>query len=558
MALVNTEKAARQFEAFSGLPMLRQLGLMAGLAASVALGVWVVNWSQSPSFVPLYGGLSSQDAADVVQILQQSGTEYEVDGSTISVPAELVHETRLKLASEGVPRAEKEGGFELLDQEQPFGTSSFMEKARYNRALEGELSQSISTLSSVQTARVHLAIPKRSAFARRGDSASASVLVNLFPGRVLTEDQVAGIVHLISSSVPDMPAEMVSVVDQQGRLLTSSKKDSHLAASSEQFRFIREVETNYSQRIVELLSPMVGPDRVSAQVSVEMDFTHAEKTSEQFQPIRNGIRSEQMVEESSSGSNSGGGIAGALSNAPPTADASPPEEGGGEQSQQASSTKNTTRNYELNKVISHVRESPGAIKRLSVAVVVDYIDQRGSDGKLTRTPLSDQEINRIEALVRDAVGFSELRGDSINVVNAPFRQDQIEFELDDNAPPKTAVEEILDNPRYMGWGKQLAGILAILVLIFGVLRPVLRSLATIQPANAKPALAVSGGDNNSQITTLPDRGMDEDQVSLSASQLQLPNQVDRNNYEQQLTMARSVVKEDPKRVAQVVKGWLDS
>ncbi|MCV6604539.1 MAG: flagellar basal-body MS-ring/collar protein FliF, partial [Porticoccaceae bacterium] len=257
-----------------------------------------------------------QDAAEVVQVLEQNGVSYRLNGNTVAIPASDVHRMRLQLASQGVPSGEAGGGFELLDKEQPFGTSSFMEKARYNRALEGELSKSITTLASVQTARVHLAVPKRSVFTRRGNQASASVLVNLYPGRKLNDAQVAGIVHLVSSSIPGMQSDHVSVVDQQGRLLTSSNGNSQLAASSEQFRFVRDVEATYSRRIVELLTPMLGPEKVSAQVSVDMDFTDREETSEVYAPApgNRAVRSEQTLEENRVGDTGSGGVPGAESN----------------------------------------------------------------------------------------------------------------------------------------------------------------------------------------------------------------------------------------------------
>ncbi|UTW46374.1 flagellar M-ring protein FliF [bacterium SCSIO 12696] len=551
MALVDTEKAAQQFGGFSRLPLLRQLGLMVGLAASVALGVWVVNWAQSPDYVPLFGSLSSQDAADVVQVLEQSGVAYKLSGSTVAIPSGEVHRVRLQLASQGVPRGEAGGGFELLDKEQPFGTSSFMEKARYNRALEGELSKSITTLASVQTARVHLAVPKRTVFTRRGNEASASVLVNLFPGRNLNDSQVAGIVYLVASSIPGMKADSVSVVDQQGRLLTNSKGNSQLAASTEQFRFVRDVESSYSQRIVELLTPMLGPEKVSAQVSIDMDFTDREETSETYAPTpgNGAVRSEQTLEEDRVGNAINGGVPGAETN-------TPPEEGeellaaetpAGQQP--SSSTRRATRNFEVDRTISHERKSPGEITRLSVAVVVDYLDQAAEDGTVQRVPLPEEELGRIEALVREAVGFNEARGDSVNILNSAFRQEEALEPL----PEPGLVEDLLQNPMYARWGKQLLGVLGVVILIFGVLKPVLRSLAqgeTPEAAQGQLAAAANGELQDGQLA--------EDQVTLTGNTgvLQLPGGA-AISYEQQLDMAKSIAREDPKRVAQVVKSWVD-
>ena len=547
MALVDTEKAVQQFGGFSRLPLLRQLGLMLGLAASVALGVWVVNWAQSPDYVPLFGNLSSQDAADVVQVLEQSGVSYRLDGSMVSIPASEVHRMRLQLASQGVPRGESGGGFELLDQEQPFGTSSFMEKARYNRALEGELSKSITTLASVQTARVHLAVPKRTVFTRRGNQASASVLINLYPGRKLNDSQVAGIVYLVASSIPGMQADNVTVVDQQGRLLTNSKGNSRLAASSEQFRFVRDVESSYSQRIVELLTPMLGPEKVSAQVSIDMDFTDREQTSEVYSPTPGNrtMRSEQTLEENRIGGLGGGGVPGAESNTPPEEGEEQLAEDAVAVEQASSSTRRATRNYEVDRTISHERQTPGVINRLSVAVVVDYLDQLDADGNVQRVPLPAEEMTRIENLVRETVGFNEARGDSVNIVNSAFRQEEVLEPL----PEPSLMEDIMENPLYASWGKQLLGILAVIVLIFGVLKPVLRNLA--QAGGDKPQLGVAAGElANGQLA--------DDQVTLTGNTgvLQLPGGP-AISYEQQLDMAKSIAREDPKRVAQVVKSWVD-
>ncbi|MGS2724128.1 flagellar basal-body MS-ring/collar protein FliF [Porticoccus sp. GXU_MW_L64] len=550
MAIVDTEKAVQQFGGFSRLPLLRQLGLMVGLAASVALGVWVVNWAQSPDYVPLFGSLSSSDAAEVVQVLEQNGVSYQLNGNTVAIPAGEVHRMRLQLASQGVPRGEAGGGFELLDQEQPFGTSSFMEKARYNRALEGELSQSITTLASVQTARVHLAVPKRTVFTRRSNQASASVLVNLYPGRKLNDAQVAGIVHLVSSSIPGMESDNVSVVDQQGRLLTNSNGNSQLAASSEQFRFVRDVEATYSRRIVELLTPMLGPEKVSAQVSVDMDFTDREETSEVYSPApgNRAVRSEQTLEENRVGNTGIGGVPGAESNTPPEDDEELLAAETPAAAQPTSSSRSATRNFEVDRTISHERRSPGEINRLSVAVVVDYRDQINDDGTVEKVPLPEEEMSRIEALVREAVGFNEARGDSVNIVNSAFRQEEVL----EPAPEPSFMEELLQNPMYASWGRQLLGILAVVILIFGVLKPVLRSLAQGAGSGGKAQqLAVANGE-------LQGGQLAEDQVTLTGNTgvLQLPGGP-AISYEQQLDMAKSIAREDPKRVAQVVKSWVD-
>ena len=316
MALIDKENTVQPFTGMANLPVVRQLALLVGLAASIALGIAIVNWSQEPDYVPLYGSISQSDSAKVVQALEQRGVPYKLEGNTVAVPSEQVHQMRLQLAGQGLP-GNSHQGFELLDQEQAFGTSSFMENARYQRALEGELTKSIASLDSVTGARVHLAIPKQSAFLRRRSQPSASVLVNVAPGRELQEQYVAGIVNLVASSIPGMDAEKVAVVDQRGRLLTRGPGSGGMAVGSETLRFLRQVEQDYSSRIVELLTPMLGADRISAKVSADIDFTVVEKTLESYAPDKF-LRSEQTTEELTRKVKAEG-VPGSLSNTPPAA-----------------------------------------------------------------------------------------------------------------------------------------------------------------------------------------------------------------------------------------------
>ncbi len=541
MALIDKENTVLPFTGMANLPVVRQLALLVGLAASIALGVAVVNWSQEPDYVPLYGSISQTDSAKVVQALEQRGVPYKLEGTTIAVPAEQVHQMRLQLAGQGLP-GNSHQGFELLDQEQPFGTSSFMENARYHRALEGELTKSISALDTVVGARVHLAIPKQSAFLRRRSQPSASVLVNVAPGRELQEEYVAGIVNLVASSIPGMEADKVTVVDQRGRLLTRSPGSESMARGSENLRFLRQVEQDYSNRIVELLTPMLGADRISAKVSADIDFTVVEKTLESYAPEKV-LRSEQTTEELTRQLKAEG-VPGALSNSPPPAGeiVEPPPEGEegneGQPAEPQQTTRHATRNYELDRTISHVREAPGSIKRLSVAVLVDYRDQRNDSGAVERAPLNAEEISRIEALVKDAVGFNADRGDSVNVTNVSFLTPEL-------VAPVVDEPAIWQQPWVARAGKQALGVLAVGLLIFGVLRPMLKNLSE---AGAQPVkvLAQDVPEGGGQLV--------DDEVSLSGGKAIGGPQ----SYDQQLTMAKSMVSEDPKRVAQVVKGWVSA
>ena len=382
MALVSAENVTVQAKGFGSLPMVRQVGLMLGLAVSVALGVNVAMWSQSPNYSLLYGELSAKDLSQVSQFLDQAGIEYQIErGSAIMVPAEKVNQARMKMATQGLS-VDAEVGYDLLEKDQGFGSSNFLQKARYNRALEGELAQSISKLKVVESARVHLAIPKQSAFARKKSQPAASVVLNLYSGRVLNDMQVSAIVNMVASSVPEMETERVTVIDQKGRLLSSNSKNSDMLLSSTQFDYTRRLEERYVKRIVDIISPMIGFDGVKAEVVVDMDFTAHEQTKESYQPDQKVLRSEQVFNEESN-QPVVSGIPGALSNHPPVS-GSTAENLSEEATKSVNSTSRAVRNYELDKVISHTRQSPTSLKPISVAVVVDYREKIGKKRKNTK------------------------------------------------------------------------------------------------------------------------------------------------------------------------------
>ncbi|MEA2093950.1 MAG: flagellar basal-body MS-ring/collar protein FliF, partial [Pseudomonadota bacterium] len=387
---------------------------MIGLAASVALGFYVVLWSQTPDYSMLYAGLSDADAAQVAESLEQGGIPYRIErgSGAITVPGSQVHEARLQLASRGLPRGDG-SGFELFEKSSSFGTSRFMEKARYNRAIEGELARTIAKLQSVESARVHLAIPKQSVFVRNKSKTRASVVLNLFSGARLDEERITGIVHLVAASVPGLEADQVTVVDQKGRLLTNSGP-SGIAASSSQLSYTRSLETLYVQRIKNILGPILGEDGVRAQVVADVDFTMVETTTESYQPDNRAVRSEETFEEKTSGTGVAG-VPGALTNQPPRAGTTGTVEIAENTATPVNRTSRATRNYELDHSVSHSRTAPGGVQRLSVAVVVDYREQTREDGTLERVPLGEEEMSRIRALVKDAVGYDAERNDSVNV-----------------------------------------------------------------------------------------------------------------------------------------------
>lgn len=533
MALIKAESA----QGFTRLPVVQQIGLMVGLAVCVAIGVAVALWSQKPAYSLLYGGLPDKDAAAVIDALQRGAIPYRLDDATgaIMVPSQEVRAVRMKLASAGLPKS-SDVGLELLEKEQGLGTSQFVQQARYQHAQEVELGRSIASLRNVASARVHLAIPKPSVFVRKKDQPSASVVLDLYPGRRLEEEQIAAIVHLVASSISNLSPDKVTVVDQSGRLLTRRGDDHGLALTASQFDYNRQVEETYVNRIESLLAPVVGAGGVRAQVKAAIDFTRMEQAQERYTPEVQVLRSEQLYEETRAGAETAG-VPGALTNKPPeagTIDPAAPTAGPGRPGELQARTQQSTRNYELDRTVSHSRSSGGQVTRLSVAVIVDDRQVPAADGKLQRTPLTPEELATLTALVKDAVGFDAARGDTVSVSNQSFQQQQ-----DLPLPPQPWWEA--------AWLQDLVklgiGGVVVLLLVLGVLRPVLNKLAERGPR--QPA-----------VVALPDGGdVGEDQLSLQHTdkrQLAAPGK----EAPDRLAAARMVVNSDPGRVAQVVRNWV--
>lgn len=536
MALVKAEEMSAGFAGLSGLHAMRQIGVMLGLAASVALGVTIVLWSWSPNYGVLYGALEEQDVSVVLDSLRQNGIEAKLDQTTgaVLVPASDIHDARIKLASMGLPKGVS-AGFDSLDEKSSFGVSQFMEKARYQRALEIELARTISSLSNIKNARVHLAVPRQSVFVRNRKKASASVVVNLFPGRSLDEGQVAAIMHMISSSVPNLDTGKVTIVDQKGALLTRGESNQQLAKTAAQFEYVTSVEKSYIDRIERLLSPILGSESMRAQVTVDLDFTMSEQTQESFNPDAPALRSNQTMVDQSSGGSVSGGVPGALSNQPPGPATAPETLGVAEAAGGASSNshRKEINNYELDKTISHTRFSMGRIRRLSIAVVVDDNVIVASDGALTRTMRTPEELDRLSNLVKEAVGFNAQRGDTVNVMNSSF-----------TVP--AALEPLPEIPIWeQGWAQDIAkkalGAILVILMLFGVLKPIMRLLAT----QSKEMAALAA----------PAEAMAEDMVTLGAGG-GAPAIAPPGSYEQNLVTATQAVEQDPKLVAQVVKNWV--
>ncbi|ALN18866.1 flagellar basal-body MS-ring/collar protein FliF [Ectopseudomonas mendocina] len=564
-------------ENLAEMSVLRQLGLLVGLAASVAIGFAVVLWSQQPDYRPLYGSLNGMDATQVVETLTASGIDYTIEPNSgaLLVKADDLARARMRLAAAGVAPTDTSVGFEILDREQGLGTSQFMEATRYRRGLEGELARTVASLNNVKAARVHLAMPKASVFVRDERKPSASVLVELYPGRALEPSQVMAIVNLVATSVPELDKGQVTVVDQKGNLLSDQQELSELTMAGKQFDYTRRMEGLFTQRVHNILQPVLGTGRYKAEVSADVDFSSVESTSEMFNPDQPALRSEQQVNEQRQSSLPPQGVPGALSNQPPGPAAAPQQAAGaaapagpvaagqplvdanGQQIMDpatgqpmlapypADKREQSTRNFELDRSISYTRQQQGRLRRLSVAVVVD--DQVRVDpatGETSRVPWTADDLARFTRLVQDSVGFDASRGDSVSVINTAFTA--------------SLGEEIPDIPFYTQpwfWDivKQVLGVLFILVLVFGVLRPVLNN---ITGGGRGKDLAGSGDVELGEMAGL-DGELSDDRVSLGGPQsIMLPSPSE--GYDAQLNAIKSLVAEDPGRVAQVVKEWINS
>ncbi|MCG7866868.1 MAG: flagellar basal-body MS-ring/collar protein FliF [Candidatus Thiodiazotropha taylori] len=553
MATVTPEQAANEVEVarIQDNPIVRQIAVMVGIAASVALGVAVVLWTQKPSYAPLFGNLPNKDAMEISQALQQAGIDYEIDQANgiVMVPSSSLQEARMKLAGQGLPRSGSTG-FELMQEDTGFSTSKLVETARYQRAIEGELARSIMTMANVDSARVHLATPKQSVFIRKRKFPSASVVVKLYPGRSLEKGHVEAITHLVASSVPELDVSNVTVVDQKGRLLSTKKDSREMQLTSRQFEYTRELEGHYKQRIEDILEPVVGRENLRAEVTADMDFTYVEQTQEYYNPDVNALRSEQINEQQSVLSEVQG-VPGALTNQPPAA-ANAPQVAGGAEGEAGGTPVNTskraTRNFELDKTISHTRLPSSRLRKLSVAVVVNDRYQAGEDGVAVPVERTAEEITRISNLVKEAVGFDIQRGDRVQVISEAFYIPQPMEPL-----PETPMWE---QSWFWDLIRQVGGALLFLLLVFGVLKPTMTRLTkqvvtTQMSESMATAGAVAGEGGMAQMAD--GAGGEMGMLSEDDESLQLPGP---RSYEKTLDAARNMIQEDPKRVAQVVKKWI--
>jgi flagellar M-ring protein FliF len=524
----------------ASLPLRSKLSAGIGIAALVGVVLAMTLWKGQGDYKVLYANLSDKDGGAILAQLSQMNIPYRHadGGAAILVPASQVHDARLKLAAGGLPKGSVVG-YELMDGAR-FGQTQFQERLTFQRGLEGELTRSITSMAAVQNARVHLALPNQNSFFREQQKPSASVLLTLHPGRTLDRAQVAGIVHLVSSSVPELNPKAVSVLDQTGALLSGGGAEASNSAGldAQQLQYVAQIESGYGKRIFELLEPIVGRDNLRATVTADVDFTQTEATSEQFKPNQGAdasiaIRSQQTTEQSGGGSALPSGVPGATSNQPPLAATAPlagasqplqTAQGGG--SSGASGRRDAVTNYEIDKTVRVTRNATGSVKRLNAAVVVNHRSVTDAKGKTSHVALTPDEIEKLSALVRESIGFNKDRGDSVKVINAPFRIEPVTT-VD---VPLWKQPEVIDLLRAAAVPAALA--LVAMLVFFGLVRPALKAaLAGRQPAKAEPMLAV----------------VDDLQV-LPA----LPAPKDNEH----LQSARAMAKQNPAAVAGIVSSWV--
>jgi flagellar M-ring protein FliF len=529
---------------FSGriraMPARAKLSAGVGLAALAGVILALTMNASQGDFKVLYANLSDKDGGAVIAQLAQMNVPYRVTpgSGAILVPAGQVPDLRLKMATAGLPKGSV-SGYELMDAAR-FGQTQFQERMTFQRGLEGELTRSITSLAAVQAARVHLALPNQNGFFREQQKPSASVLLTLHPGRTLDRAQVAGIVHLVSSSVPELNPKAVSVLDQSGALLTGNADGPQTAGlDAQQLQYVNQIESGYAKRIYELLEPIVGHDNLRASVAAEVDFSQTEATSEEFKPNQGAeasvsIRSQQTTEQSGAAGALPSGVPGAASNQPPIAATAPlvgasqplqaaPLSGGG-----ASGRREAVTNYEVDKTVRVTRNASGTVKRLNAAVVVNNRSVTDAKGKTTQVALGAEEIEKLTALVRESIGFKQDRGDSVKVINAPFKIETVTA-LD---VPWWKQPDMLDLLRAAAMPLGLA-IVAILVF-FGLVRPALKAI----PAMPR---VVPGAQVNTVVDEPP---------PLPVLPPPKPNE--------HLDHAKAMAKQNPAAVAGILRGWVGS
>ena len=538
----------------AGLDQGQRLRLALGVVLFVAIGVIGLVMGRQAEWRVLYSNLADKDGGAVIAQLSTLNVPYKhaEGGGAILVPADRVHDVRLKLASLGLPKGSV-NGFEMMESNR-FGMTQFQERLTFQRGLEGELTRSIQALSSVQNARVHLALPNQNGFFREQQKPSASVLLSLHGGRTLDRTQLAGIIHLVASSVPEMSPSAVSVLDDTGKLLSSPSDGSGgaLGVDAEQLQYVRQIEQLYSRRILDILEPIVGVQNVKAQVTAELDFSQTESTTESHKPNQapevSAVRSQQVVESSgAAGTSPPSGVPGATTNQPPGAASAPingaaqtltangqtPLAGGGK--------RESIINYEVDKTIRVVKGASGVIKRINAAVVLNNTIVTNDKGKTSSTPLTEAQMEKMTALVRETIGFSKDRGDSVNLVNAAFASEKVAV-VD---VPLWRQPDVVDLARSFAW--PLGTLLFAALVLMGVIRPAIKAMGTA-PVAGTASTSVRMNQLDALESEMPERPQ-------LAGQVNDPAQI--SAHEKQLTDARQLTRDNPAAVAHIIKTWMN-
>lgn len=536
----------------------QRMRLALGVALLVLVGIGGLVLGRQAEWRVLYTNLADKDGGAVVAQLSQMNVPYKVAdaGGAIMVPADRVHDTRLRLATLGLPKGSV-AGFEMMESNR-FGMTQFQERLTFQRGLEGELTRSIQALSSVQSARVHLALPNQNGFFREQQKPSASVLVSLHPGRALDRSQLAGIVHLVASSVPEMTPTAVSVLDDSGKLLSTPADGSSGGVDAQQLQYIQQLEQLYTKRILDILEPVVGRKNVKAQVTAEIDFSQTESTSESHRPNQtpdsSAVRSQQVVESGANAAGSGppAGVPGATSNQPPGPSTAPINAaaqtlaaagagngaaGGGLGS---GAKRESIINYEVDKTVRVVRGGTGLVKRISAAVVLNHQSVTDDKGKTVTTPLSAEQIEKLTALVRETVGFNKERGDSVNLLNTPFNNEKLSIP----DVPLWKQPELRDMAQSLAW--PVGTLLLAGLVLMGLVRPAINALA-----RAPLGGPAAGAQINALVSDATERppilpvAQTPASLPMPASQLRLED-------------ARKLTRDNPAAVANIVKEWMGS
>jgi flagellar M-ring protein FliF len=528
----------------------QKLKLGLGALALLALALALFFMSREPDWRVLYANLGDKDGGAVVAQLTQMNIPYKYTegGGSIMVPADKVHDTRLRLASQGLPKGSVTG-FELMESNR-FGMTQFQERLTFQRGLEGELTRSIQSLSSVQTARVHLALPNQNGFFREQQKPSASVLLTLHPGRTLDKAQVAGIVHLVAASVPEMNPKAVSIVDDAGNLLSNSPDGASQGADVQKLQYVQQLEQIYTRRIMDMLEPLVGVGNVKAQVNADVDFSLAESTSEQYRPNQvpesGAVRSQQIVKDGTAALAQPAGVPGATTNQPPATGTAPingeaaPLGVADNAAAGGTARSESVINFEVDKTVKVVREASGTVRRLSAAVVINHRSSLDKSGKETSAPIPQAQIDQMTALVRETIGFNQERGDSVNLMNAAFNVTKAP-EIEPIAWWQQASNQEL--ARSMAW--PLAIVALGLLVLLGLVRPGIKLL------QAPPIMPISIADQQGQLSAVLNETPERPGLPMPGVPGQpLPGQL-------RLEDAKRLAKENPIAVANIVKGWVN-